>query len=495
MGKIFKGTDKKHIFLWKIIGAVFLLCAALINGCYHFIKSPPAGTDYQCQPYNINEDDIDFLYDLTYQDKDGNIVCDQEIFSRIFRLIEEADEYILLDMFLFNSYTGSKETVYRNLASELAGMLVDRKKEDPGISIDFITDPINCVYGGLRSPEVTKLRDAGINVIYTDLKKMRDSNLIYSPLWRIFFQWFGNSDKGGILPHPFSPDETEISIRSYLTLLNFKANHRKIFLADHKGELRGIVMSANPHDWSSRHSNVAFEVAGSFAREFYYAEKAVAEFSGSALQPLCSGGPDPKNDKIDGSIQIQILTEKKILMNLTDLINAAAQGDQISIGVFYLAQRDIIKTLLEASKRGVNIRLILDPNKDAFGREKNGIPNRQTARELVTRSDKKIQVRWYDTHGEQYHSKFALFDFQNGKSSVMLGSANFTRRNLENYNLESNILVSGPSSGMTITEVRSYFEKIWNNERYTSDYSRYAGNSIIKSMVARFLEFTGSSTF
>ena len=495
MEKHFKGVEKKHIFRLKIIGVVFLLCITLANGCYHIIKSSPSGTDYQSQLYNINEDDIDFLYDLTYRNTRGEIISEQEIFNRIFKLTKEAEEYILLDMFLFNSYTGKVGSVYRSLASELTEVLVNKKKENPGIFIDFITDPINSVYGGSRSPEVAKLRDAGVNVIYTDLEKMRDSNLIYSPLWRLFFQWFGNADEGGILPHPFSSGETEISIRSYLTLLNFKANHRKTFLADHKGELRGIIMSANPHDGSSRHSNVAFEVSGSFASEFYFAEQAAAEFSGSVLQPLNLKEPDSQTDKTGNSIQVQLLTERKILIGLMDLIAKTAQGDRINIGVFYLTQRDIIETLLEASNRGVNIRLILDPNKDSFGREKNGIPNRQVARELVRKSDKKIQVRWYDTHGEQYHSKLAHFDFQSGKSAVMLGSANFTRRNLENYNLESDILVTGISSSRTIAEVRDYFEKIWNDERYTSDYSKYKEDSIVKNLVSRFLEFSGSATF
>ena len=48
-----------------------------------------------------------------------------------------------------------------------------------------------------------------------------------------------------------------MSLRSYLEMLNFKANHRKVFVADSADGPVTIVSSANPHDASSAHSNVA----------------------------------------------------------------------------------------------------------------------------------------------------------------------------------------------------------------------------------------------
>ena len=66
----------------------------------------------------------------------------------------------------------------------------------------------------------------GVNVIVTDLVKLRDSNPIYSAVWRSFIRWFGNSAEGGWLPHPFSDAEEQVTARSYLTMVNFKANHR-----------------------------------------------------------------------------------------------------------------------------------------------------------------------------------------------------------------------------------------------------------------------------
>src|SRR6185369_17305668 len=80
-------------------------------------------------------------------------------------------------------------------------------------------------------------------------------------------------------------------------------------------------------------------------------------------------------------------------------------GDAIDVAMFYLSERDVVRALISAAKRGVSVRVILDPNKDAFGRTKNGIPNRSVATELAAASDGAIKVRWFRTHGEQFHSK------------------------------------------------------------------------------------------
>ena len=165
------------------------------------------------------------------------------------------------------------------------------------------------------------------------------------------------------------------------------------------------------------------------------------------------------------------------------------------MGMFYLSDRNIIKSLINAASRGVEIRIILDPNKDAFGRQKNGIPNRQTARELIEKSDGKIKIRWYDTHGEQYHSKVTLIENRGYPAVVILGSANLTRRNLENCNLELDVCYSAPEDNRTIIEVGEYFNRIWNGQGYTSDYSRYEDDSAFKMFFSRFLEFSGVSTF
>ena len=462
----------------------------LLNGCcYHVFKGMPVGTNYESEYYYVNENEIDFLYDLTYKSVE-NINCEQEIFDTIFSHIDSAKTYILLDMFLFNSYIGEADQTYRKLAEELSEKLIHKKNES-SIQIDFITDPFNTVYGGADSKELISIEDAGINIINTNLRKLPDSNIIYSLIWRTFFQWFGNSKKGGTLNHPFSSVEPKVTYRSYLTLLNFKANHRKVFVADHNNSWVSVITSANPHDGSSAHSNIGLLIYGDFAEEIFKAETSVAEFSKDNL----SAKIETTRKEDEKAIKLKLITEEKIKDSLLKEINASTKTDSIKMGMFYLSDRDVIKSLIAASKRGVNIKIILDPNKDAFGREKNGIPNRPVAYELVKKSNGKIEVKWYSTHGEQFHSKFIFFESLNKENTIILGSANLTKRNIGNNNLEMNILLKSKTNTTPIREIHDYFDLIWNEEKYTLNYETYASKSFWKKIIYRFTEFWGASSY
>ncbi len=87
---------------------------------------------------------------------------------------------------------------------------------------------------------------------------------------------------------------------------------------------------------------------------------------------------------------------------MLDAIDGTRNGDAVRIAMFYLSDRKIVESLLRAAgERNVIVQLILDPNRDAFGRSKDGVPNRPVANELVTKSGGNVQVRWYRTHGEQ----------------------------------------------------------------------------------------------
>ena len=88
----------------------------------------------------------------------------------------------------------------------------------------------------------------------------------------------------GLIPHPFSGDESKVTLRSYFDMLNFKANHRKVFMADQEKNVTVIITSGNPHDGSAAHSNVALKITGKLWRDVYDAEAAIAKFSGHELQ-------------------------------------------------------------------------------------------------------------------------------------------------------------------------------------------------------------------
>ncbi len=428
-------------------------------------------------------DRVNFIYDLTYE-KDGVVVHEQNIFDNMLKIIDEAEEFIIVDFFLYNS-DYSREYSYPKLSEKLTSALI-KKKSRSGIPIYVISDEVNTFYGSYYSNEFERLRENGIEVIITDLSKLPDSNPTYSIIWKPIFSWFGTEGIGW-LPNPFSPDSPRVTLRSYLKLLNFKANHRKVIISEKKV----MVSSSNPHDASAYHSNIAFEASGPIINEAVYSEKAVAEFSSSSIEI-----EEKEYTKENGEIQISLITEGKIGGQLSSEIQKTGIGDSIKIGVFYLSDRDVINDLIDASKRGTEVSIVLDLNKDAFGRKKNGIPNRVVAKELLKKSNNKIQLKWYKTNGEQFHSKMAILNFPE-ETVVIGGSANFTKRNIRDYNLEANFKIVAPQNSKFSLDVNHYFDRIWQNNGglYTLEYSEGPQEISFKYFLYRFQEWSGFSTY
>lgn len=459
-----------------------LVLIIIISAIYGVVKPLPKGVSVDGKAYEVSN--VDFLYDLTYE-KDGTIIHEQTIFEKVFELINDAKEFIIIDMFLFNDDYDRKYQ-YPELSSKLTNSLISQKEKYPDIQITLITDEINTFYGAYQSKHLEKLKEDGINVVVTDLTQLKDSNPAYSAFWRSFFQWFDTSGKGWIR-NPFSPDSPKVTLRSYIKLLNFKANHRKVIVTENKA----LISSANPHDASAYHSNIAFVCEGAIIDEIIASEKAIADFSENEIH-----GSYSSNDISSGNMLASLITEGQIRKHLLEEIKKTISGDSIQIGMFYLSERNLIKELIKASKRGVDVQIILDPNKDAFGLEKNGIPNRPVAAELVKKSKEAIKIRWYDTHGEQFHTKLIMIKHK--KTSVIFGgSANLTRRNIGDYNLESDIKIVASNESKIVTDISQYFDRIWNNTdgNYTVDFDKYYDASFSKKMLYRFQEWSGLSTF
>lgn len=465
---------------------LFLIFSLIIF--FGFKTENPRGTSYQGSTHQDTE--IEFLSDLTYR-KDNERISEQEIFQEQLAIIDAAEEFIILDLFLFNDdYDRDTAVEYPNLSEDLTNHLIAKKKAMPNIHILFITDEINNFYGVYESENIKRLKENGIDVVITDLEKIRDSNPVYAGLWRTTFKWFGTEGKGW-LANPFSPDSPEVTARGYLKLLNFKANHRKVILSEKKA----IVTSMNPHDASGHHSNIAFKLTGQILKEIAEAELNVAQFSGYDSIDLFNIDHIKKASTND-AVRVQLITEGKIREAIIDAITNTKKDNEIRIAMFYLSHREIVEELIEAANRGVDIKLILDPNKDAFGMEKNGIPNRQVAHEIQDKTEKNNLVRWYDTDGEQFHTKMMLINQEN-QTVIIGGSANFTRRNLDDFNLENNLVIKAEKDSQIAIDTNSYFNRIWTNEDgvYTTDYEEYENESTLKTILYRFQEWSGLSSF
>jgi len=520
---------------WRrfIPAAIFVILGGVAYWQTH--KSLPDGVRLAGAWVSVPTRDIHFIADITAADAYGRPVVSQAIFDETLRIVRAARHFLVIDYFLFNDHhlgTPQPDLPMRALSHELRDALIEQRTAYPQLRVLLITDPINEIYGGAPSSDLKLLRAAGVDVVTTNLDVLRDSNFIYSSLWRLLLGWWSGSGEGsGWLPNPLATEPPKVTFRALARLANFKANHRKVIIAD-DGEsgIVGLVTSANPHDASSAHSNVAVRVSGAVLEPLLDSELDIARFSGwkekwsaSELVSQVTATADARSEQppttpprigppaaevptrsaeisSDGTVaRARFLTEGAIRDALLEQIGGAVEGDSIDVAMFYIADRSTVEALLAAEERGVAVRLILDPNKDAFGRTKSGIPNRPVASELVASSDGNIRIRWYRTHGEQFHTKMVMV-YGPDRTWITLGSANLTRRNIGDYNLEANIAIEVARGSELALQTLNYFDTLWHNRaslgiEYTADFGVYADPAQSRYWLYRLMEGAGLSTF
>ena len=444
----------------SIIGVLALMYIGVI--VWHTIKPLPEGLEYAGDLHRV--EDVEMIYDLSFaqNQKGTNLKHELRIFDEIYGMIDEAEEFIVIDLFLFDNYTDQKLD-FPAVAETLTDKLLAKKEQDPDFPIYFITDPLNFGYGSYESQLLGTLEDEGVEVIVTDLDKLRDSTPLYSGIYRVIFQWFDAGGKGW-LPNAMASDAPDLTISSYLKMMNIKANHRKAVIT----EKEAIISSANPHNASGLHGNMAFKVSGPVINDILESEEAVSKFSNGPELPRIDA------EEQQGDYQVQYVTEKKVLDSIVADIEKTKEGDSIHLAMFYIAEGDVVNALTEAANRGVEVRMVLDPNENAFGSEKTGLPNRPAVHEMLEDTEDKIEVRWYNAVVGQFHTKSILINTAE-ESYISGGSTNYTQRAFMNYNVESNIRIIAPNDSELVDDMETYFDRIWNNEDalYTLDVDAY----------------------
>lgn len=284
-----------------------------------------------------------------------------------------------------------------------------------------------------------------------------------------------------------------------------------------KGEWEALISSANPHNASIPSSNYAVSVKGNLAEYIYDVLRSDVKKSidlGSADYVLWNDNAsraykrnflketmsDVDRDSLNrgdenSTVRVKFLSEGQIEKAGISILENVKSRDRVRIQMFYLSDYDMINAILKASTVTIQpVELLLDPNKDAFNRVKDGTPNRQVAVFLMNRLsaedmeklekyfpqyvvdgklvDVNIRVRWYNTTGEQNHAKImSVTNELMGKYVLFNGSANWTGKNLNDINMESNLLVEG-SMGIT-NQFNSTFDNLMSNADgviYSLDY-------------------------
>ncbi len=91
-----------------------------------------------------------------------------------------------------------------------------------------------------------------------------------------------------------------------------------------------------------------------------------------------------------------------------------------------------------------------------------------------------------------------IVKYNDQQAELIVGSANFTARNLKNYNLETDMLVIGKVQDQVFKDAQDYFNTSWSNlqgKQMSVDYAKYADESKVKYWIYRFMEWSGLSTF
>lgn len=507
-------------FLWILVGA--LLGVALLPYLLFRQKDLPAGTNWRSPAFEYSEAHL--LIDRTRWDAQAQQpVLRHEIFDAILSEIETAETFLIADFFLWNPWKGAVEAAgeLRPLAAELADALIRKRIQNPDMPILVITDPINRIYGDQAPEYFSRLAAAGIPVIYTDLSELPDSNLVYVPQARFWSQYLPGGDAEGAarrVPNPFDAQGEKLTLAQLGRLLYFKANHRKVLVSGYRAAAPRLIMgSLNPADGSANHSNLAVRVDGAVAVYAAHSELAVAEWSSidprqiqgglsfAAAQAISSIRERiPEVDALPqsrpGLPTVAWRGEGAIQDELVAQLNQTAEGSRIDAGIFYFSDRRIVEAFRVAIKGGAQVRLLMDANRDAFGRKKNGIPNRTVAAELMALAETggAVEVRWAATHGEQYHAKVLRIAGPR-QNMLCLGSANWTRRNLANLNLEANLLFQNATELNVAFD--TYFEAVWKNaDGYEEslpygDWAETGWSLRWKTWLYRFQEWSGASTF
>ena len=350
------------------------------------------------------------------------------------------------------------------LTREIAQHVLTRKHLRPNLKVVVVSDPLDEAYGGTPAQYLDALEQAGIIVARTGLNRLRDSNPLYSGLWRLSIAWWSD---------PFDEEPGRINLRSSLRTLNFKRDQRQLMVAD---DGAGGWLSMIPGD---ANGDVGVELRGGLAHAAVSSELQIADWSTD--DDRLPSAP-PAEGRAVGSIDVRFLTEGAIRSALLDAVAAAGSGDELSFAVHALSDRQLIRAALRAAERGVRLKILLDPQAP---------PNRAVAGELTRGGGGLIEVRWLAPAGVSAKTSLAIAR-RGSELWVNVGAADFTRPSLGDFNLEAAIEMRLPARAAAARALVDHFTKEWTS---ATAYARFADESRGTYWRYRLLEGGGLSVF
>lgn len=403
-----------------------VLLAWIGCGFWNVVKPLPAGTRVSSLTARLAESQVSFLDDVQIP---GNpLKCALE-------LIDHAEQLVIIDQ--------------SPLSFGVAQRLLTRKIQRPGLKIVLLTDSRNEVYGGTPAKTLNSLEESGIIVARTRHERLRDSNPLYSSVYRLAIAWWND---------PFEEPAGAVSLGSELRRFNLKSNQRQLLVADGNGGWSSLIMSAPLGAANSVGATgvVGLQIRGLLAREIAASEIEIARWSTDDDR---LPAPPPQQSPGVGNIDARFLSEGAIRTGLLEALAGVSGGDAVDVMVGRLGDRQIVDALLEAAAHGARLRIMLDPDSQT---------NQAVAAELLRNVTGSLEVRWVSS-GARFvmirHSKDVWLN---------LGSANLTRRDLGDLNLASNLELRMPARAAPARAATDHFERAWS---HASLYIAHADDS------------------
>ncbi len=327
------------------------------------------------------------------------------IFPAAKRLIQAAQSDVQIDMF----FMGGK------IGEEIASLLIAKKRA--GLDVRLLHDPGLGYKDAIKStvrPVMDILKKGGIEVLPYPVGKLK-----------------------GIAP--------------------IKADHNKTLIVDGKiamvGGMNFADVNAPNHDLMVQFGGPsALYMKAVFMRNWTLAGGKATEVSIDQVpdDPADSdSAPAPSTEEESVTVTNSGPFGFPTRPQIATLIDNAKK--RIWLEMYILADDDICDRLVAAARRGVEVRVITDPNKFAFAVNIGGMPNLGAIRKF---RGTPVQIQFYNTApDQQMHAKMCLFD----DDKVAVGSTNWTQAGFDS-NSETTLIIKSKrlASQLTRTYTRDW---------------------------------------
>ncbi|HRH21798.1 MAG TPA: phospholipase D-like domain-containing protein, partial [bacterium] len=180
--------------------------------------------------------------------------------------------------------------------------------------------------------------------------------------------------------------------------------------------------------------------------------------------------------------KVKLLTEQRVKLAILDSINKLESGDELKIASNYLSDQAIISALLASADKGVLIQVLLDPTKTS-------LVNLASAEKLRLASHRSIKLKWASAATAQMIIARSKADKQ---MTVIAGSSSLTRRDLDNYNLQSNLALVLNTDWKLAADFDDYFASAW---QAGTEYSTNESLAWYLPYLLGLQEWTGMGSF